>query len=186
MYDKSRNAAEASPGARGKSGKLAGIALDVYEAEPCTGSELFSLPGVLCTPHLGASTEEAQTQVAVEAVQLLIRFLTAGEIRHAVNMAAVDRGAGWFLRVQAKDGGFAYHPQENNTEHLHSSLRFVTPDDRHFGREDNILLNRHHVYEKARRKNPIRWTKNLRNWEPVGDVCLNPKQQQEGHLKKAA
>ncbi len=72
------------------SGKLAGVALDVFEEEPCTNSPLFQLPGVLCTPHLGASTEEAQTQVAVEAVQLLIRFLTAGEVRHAVNMAAVD------------------------------------------------------------------------------------------------
>jgi D-3-phosphoglycerate dehydrogenase len=73
-----------------KSGKLAGVALDVYEQEPCTDSELFTLPGVLCTPHLGASTEEAQTQVAVEAVQSLVRCLTTGEIRHAVNMAAVD------------------------------------------------------------------------------------------------
>ncbi len=73
-----------------QSGKLAGVALDVYESEPCTSSPLFALPGVLCTPHLGASTEEAQTLVAVEAVQLLIRFLTTGEVRHAVNMAAVD------------------------------------------------------------------------------------------------
>lgn len=73
-----------------KNGKIAGVALDVYEAEPCTDSPLFGLPGVLCTPHLGASTEEAQTQVAVEAVQLLIRFLTTGEIRHGVNMAAID------------------------------------------------------------------------------------------------
>jgi len=73
-----------------QSGKLAGVALDVFETEPCTNSPLFALPGVLCTPHLGASTEEAQTLVAVEAVQLLIRFLSCGEIRHAVNMAAVD------------------------------------------------------------------------------------------------
>jgi D-3-phosphoglycerate dehydrogenase len=73
-----------------QSGKLAGVALDVFETEPCTNSPLFAMPGVLCTPHLGASTEEAQTQVAVEAVQLLIRFLSCGEIRHAVNMAAVD------------------------------------------------------------------------------------------------
>jgi D-3-phosphoglycerate dehydrogenase len=48
------------------------------------------MPGVLCTPHLGASTEEAQTQVAVEAVNLLINYLRSGEIRHAVNMATVD------------------------------------------------------------------------------------------------
>ena len=71
-------------------GKLAGVALDVFEEEPCTNSPLFHLPNVLCSPHLGASTEEAQTQVAVEAVQLLTRFLTAGEIRHAVNMVSVD------------------------------------------------------------------------------------------------
>lgn len=73
-----------------KSGKLAGVALDVYEQEPCTDSPLFDLPQVLCTPHLGASTEEAQTQVAVEAAQLLLNFLGTGEIRHAVNTAAID------------------------------------------------------------------------------------------------
>ena len=73
-----------------ESGQLGGVALDVFESEPCTDSPLFGKPGVLCTPHLGASTEEAQTQVAVEAVQLITRFLQSGEIRHAVNTAALD------------------------------------------------------------------------------------------------
>ncbi len=73
-----------------ESGRIAGVALDVYESEPCTDHPLFQMPNVLCTPHLGASTKEAQTQVAVEAVHLLTRFLTTGEIRHAVNMIAVD------------------------------------------------------------------------------------------------
>ncbi|HJN07404.1 MAG TPA: phosphoglycerate dehydrogenase [Pirellulaceae bacterium] len=73
-----------------KTGKLSGVALDVYENEPCTDSPLFQLPGALCTPHLGASTEEAQTQVAIEAVELLVNFLTSGEVRHAVNTAAID------------------------------------------------------------------------------------------------
>ena len=73
-----------------ESGQLGGVALDVFENEPCTDSPLFGKPGVLCTPHLGASTEEAQTQVAVEAVQLITRFLQSGEIRHAVNTAALD------------------------------------------------------------------------------------------------
>ncbi len=73
-----------------KSGRIAGVALDVYETEPCLDSPLFGLPGVLCTPHLGASTEEAQTQVAVEATRLMLNFLRSGEIRHAVNVAAVD------------------------------------------------------------------------------------------------
>src|SRR5690606_16580932 len=71
-------------------GKLGGVALDVYAEEPCTDSPLFGKPGVVCTPHLGASTEEAQTQVAVEAVGLLTDYLTKGTIRHAVNVAPLD------------------------------------------------------------------------------------------------
>jgi D-3-phosphoglycerate dehydrogenase len=73
-----------------KSGKIGGVALDVFVEEPCTNSPLFGMPNVLCTPHLGASTEEAQTQVAIEAVELLINYFTKGEVRHAVNMAAID------------------------------------------------------------------------------------------------
>lgn len=73
-----------------QSEKLAGVALDVYETEPCTDSPLFQVASVLATPHLGASTEEAQTQVAVEAVQLLLNYLQKGEVRHAVNAAALD------------------------------------------------------------------------------------------------
>ncbi len=73
-----------------KSGKLGGVALDVFTEEPCTKSPLFGLPGVVCTPHLGASTEEAQASVAVEGVGLLVDFLTTGAIRHAVNMSPLD------------------------------------------------------------------------------------------------
>jgi len=94
-----------------ESGRLAGVALDVFEEEPTTDSPLFGKPGVLCTPHLGASTEEAQTQVAVEAVNLLLGYLIRGEIRHAVNVAAVDpktlaslRG---FLNLAYRMGMFA-------------------------------------------------------------------------------
>lgn len=73
-----------------KSGRIGGVALDVYKEEPCTDSPLFKMPGVVCTPHLGASTEEAQTQVAVEGIHLLMNFLLTGEIRHAVNVASLD------------------------------------------------------------------------------------------------
>lgn len=73
-----------------ESGRLAGVALDVYASEPCTDSPLFGMPGVLATPHLGASTEEAQAQVAVEAVGLLADYLTTGAIRHAVNVTPLD------------------------------------------------------------------------------------------------
>lgn len=73
-----------------KSGKLGGVALDVFEEEPCTDSPLFGMPNVVCTPHLGASTEEAQTQVAVEGIHLLLNYLRTGEIRHSVNVASLD------------------------------------------------------------------------------------------------
>lgn len=73
-----------------KSGRIGGVALDVFEQEPCTSSPLFSMPNVVCTPHLGASTEEAQTQVAVEGIHLLINFFKTGEIRHSVNVSALD------------------------------------------------------------------------------------------------
>lgn len=74
-----------------KSKKLGGVALDVFENEPCTSSPLFGLPNVVCTPHLGASTEEAQVQVALEGVELILDFLTRGIVRHAVNMTPLDR-----------------------------------------------------------------------------------------------
>lgn len=73
-----------------ESGKLGGVALDVYEEEPCTNHPLFGKKNVVCTPHLGASTEEAQTNVALEAVELLIDYFTNGTIRQAVNFGTLD------------------------------------------------------------------------------------------------
>ena len=61
-----------------------------------------------------------------------------------------------------------------NTRHLHSAIRFVSPDDRHYGREQDILDNRQHIYEQARRRHPNRWSRQTRNWNPVLLVRLNP------------
>lgn len=61
-----------------------------------------------------------------------------------------------------------------NGVHLHSGVRFVTPDDRHAGKDASILAQRHTVYEAARTKNPERWAKSTRNWTPVDEVYLNP------------
>lgn len=63
-----------------------------------------------------------------------------------------------------------------NQEHHHSALRFVTPDDRHFGREEAILAERRRVYQRARHRRPDRWSGATRNWAPTGPVYLNPQQ----------
>jgi putative transposase len=61
-----------------------------------------------------------------------------------------------------------------NGEHRHSGIRYVTPNERHEGRERDILDRRHQLYELARRSNPERWATSTRNWNPVGLVLLNP------------
>jgi putative transposase len=61
-----------------------------------------------------------------------------------------------------------------NSEHRHSGIRYVTPDDRHFGRDTAILARRHALYVGARDANPERWTRRTRNWTAVGEVVLNP------------
>lgn len=73
-----------------RSGKVAGAALDVFESEPPKSRELIDLPQVLCTPHLGASTEEAQVSVAIEAAEIIADALVHGRIRNAVNVPAID------------------------------------------------------------------------------------------------
>ena len=73
-----------------ESGHIGGAALDVFTSEPPTDRRLVELPQVLSVPHLGASTEEAQEQVALEAAEIMAGFLMRGEIRHPVNMAPVS------------------------------------------------------------------------------------------------
>ena len=72
-----------------KSGKVGGVALDVFETEPPGHSPLFEFDNVICTPHLGASTVEAQTNVAVNVAEQIINYLQTGTIINAVNVPSV-------------------------------------------------------------------------------------------------
>jgi D-3-phosphoglycerate dehydrogenase len=72
-----------------KSGKMAGAALDVFETEPPGSSPLFEFNNLICTPHLGASTAEAQTNVAIAVAEQIINYLQSGTITNAVNVPSV-------------------------------------------------------------------------------------------------
>jgi transposase InsO family protein len=61
-----------------------------------------------------------------------------------------------------------------NQEHRHSALRYVTPAERHAGQDKTLLAARHKVYHTARAQHPRRWTGATRNWQPIGEVWLNP------------
>jgi D-3-phosphoglycerate dehydrogenase len=73
-----------------KSGHVAGAAIDVFAVEPATSSPLFGLPNVVCTPHLGASTLEAQENVALQVAEQMSEYLLRGAISNAVNFPSIS------------------------------------------------------------------------------------------------
>ena len=72
-----------------KAGKVAGAGIDVFEVEPATENELFNLPNVVCTPHLGASTSEAQENVAIQIAEQMSDYLVKGAVSNAINMPSI-------------------------------------------------------------------------------------------------
>ncbi|NDV87221.1 phosphoglycerate dehydrogenase [Aurantimonas aggregata] len=72
-----------------KSGKVAGAGVDVFEVEPATESVLFGLENVVCTPHLGASTTEAQENVALQVAEQMADYLVRGAVTNAINMPSI-------------------------------------------------------------------------------------------------
>jgi D-3-phosphoglycerate dehydrogenase len=72
-----------------KSGKVAGAGIDVFEVEPATQNALFGMPNVVASPHLGASTSEAQENVALQVAEQMSDYLTKGAVSNAINMPSI-------------------------------------------------------------------------------------------------
>ncbi|MCC7320591.1 MAG: phosphoglycerate dehydrogenase [Rubellimicrobium sp.] len=93
-----------------KSGHVAGAALDVFAVEPARENVLFGLPDVVCTPHLGAATTEAQENVALQVAEQMSDYLLSGAVTNALNMPSVTadeaRVMGPWIRLAGHLGNF--------------------------------------------------------------------------------
>ena len=93
------------------SGHVAGGAFDVFSEEPATSNVLFGLPNVVCTPHLGASTSEAQENVALQVAEQMSDYLMRGAISNAVNFPSITAEEAPklkpFIALAEKLGSFA-------------------------------------------------------------------------------
>jgi D-3-phosphoglycerate dehydrogenase len=94
-----------------ESGKVAGAAIDVFAEEPATANVLFGAPNVICTPHLGAATNEAQENVAIQIAEQMADYLTTGAVRNALNMPSITAEEAPrltpFVRLAEQLGSFA-------------------------------------------------------------------------------
>lgn len=94
-----------------KSKQVAGAALDVFEVEPATAHPLFGMENVVATPHLGASTNEAQENVALQVAEQMADFLVTGAVTNALNMPSISATEAPrlrpFVEVASKLGSFA-------------------------------------------------------------------------------
>ena len=85
-----------------KSGQVAGAALDVFVEEPATSNALFGAPNLICTPHLGAATSEAQENVALQVAEQMSAYLVKGAISNAVNFPSISAEEAPRLRPYVK------------------------------------------------------------------------------------
>lgn len=105
-----------------KSGKVGAAALDVFEKEPPGESPLLELDNFICTPHLGASTEDAQENVAIAVAQQIADYLLHGTIRNAVNFPSVSADVlpvlQPYLNLAERLGGFISQNFDGSMEEI--------------------------------------------------------------------
>jgi len=105
-----------------KKKKVAGAALDVFSQEPPVGNPLLTLPQVIATPHLGASSEQAQMNVAVAIAEQMVDYLQNGLIRNAVNMPSMSpkmiEQIQPYMRLAERLGHFLSMYFQGNVRHL--------------------------------------------------------------------
>jgi D-3-phosphoglycerate dehydrogenase len=104
------------------SGKVAGAAIDVFVEEPAATSVLFGAPNIVCTPHLGAATTEAQENVAIQIAEQMADFLTTGAVRNALNMPSITAEEAPqltpFVRLAEQLGSFAGQLTESGVKEV--------------------------------------------------------------------
>lgn len=94
-----------------ESGQVGGAALDVFEVEPAKENALFGTPNLICTPHLGASTSEAQEKVALQVAEQMSDYLLTGAVTNALNMPSLSaedaKHLGPYMALAEQLGSFA-------------------------------------------------------------------------------
>lgn len=133
------------------------------------GSPMKSATLLATLQWLGVTPSHSRPRVSNDNayVESLFRTCKYRPAYPAEGFATLDDARAWVLRFVTW----------YNTEHRHSGLNFVTPEQRHTAQASHIMKRRIQVYEAARSRNPQRWSGAIRDWSMPASVWLNPEKQ---------